>query len=181
MSEVKRWIITGASFGTAVALVLLAVVGSYLWYESRPKPPKPWDSKSITASYDSIGTEGDHNTLVFYYVLQNNTDFDYEIKDASEITLLAKLKHQQSLTGSKNDSMLNADIPLFLPAKQRLRFGIHVSYPYDKKENLNASEEERAEYRKELSAYVRKQIGNVDGFTLFDEAKRYQVEFAAGW
>jgi len=37
-------------------------------------PPKPWDKKAITAIYDFVDTEGEKNTIVFYYTLQNNTE-----------------------------------------------------------------------------------------------------------
>jgi hypothetical protein len=174
----KRWIITGLSFGAGLAITLLLIFGVYSWFKNRPRA---WDNKSITANYDGVDTEGDKNTLVFYYTLQNNTDFDYSIDDVAKITLLVKLERQKSLSGGKNDSFLKGDFPLFLPAKQRLRFGIHLGYPYEKKGKDNPSREEQVQYRKEVASYVKNELSNVDGFVLFDEAKRYQVDFPPGW
>jgi hypothetical protein len=103
------------------------------------------------------------------------------IDDVAKITLLVKLERQKSLSGGKNDSFLKGDFPLFLPAKQRLRFGIHLGYPYEKKGKDNPSREEQVQYRKEVASYVKNELSNVDGFVLFDEAKRYQVDFPPGW
>jgi hypothetical protein len=89
----KRWIITGLSFGAGLAITLTLIFGAYSWFENRPRP---WDSKSITASYDGVDTEGDKNTLVFYYTLQNNTDFDYSIDDVATVTLLVKLERKKA-------------------------------------------------------------------------------------
>jgi hypothetical protein len=181
MSTVKRWIITGASFGGGLAIVLALIIGGYLWYESKPRPPKPWDNKAITANYDFVDTEGEKNTIVFYYTLQNNTDFDYRIVDASSVTLMSKLEKTKSLSGTKNDDFLKIDFPILLPAKQRARFAIHFNYPYEKKSRGEATQDEREKYRKELAAFLKEKAPNLNGFALFDELNRYQVDFARGW
>ena len=181
MSTLKRWIIMGASFGAGLAVTLALIIGGYLWYASKPKPPKPWDTKAITATYDFIDTEGDNNTIVFYYTLQNNTDYDYRITDASNFTLMGKLEKQKSLSGAKGDRFLKFDFPLLLPAKQRLRFAIHLDYPYDKKSKAEATKDEREKYRKELSAFLKEKTPNLDGFAIFDELNRYQIDFPREW
>ena len=181
MSTLKHWIITGASFGAGLAITLALIIGGYLWYSSKPKPPKPWDTKAITATYDRVDTEGDNNTIVFYYILQNNTDYDYHIVDASNVTLMDKLEKQKSLSWGKSDQFLKFDYPLLLPAKQRLRFAIHLDYPYNKKIKAEATKDEIEKYRKALSGFLKEETPNLNGFAMFDELNRYQIDFPREW
>lgn len=181
MPNLKRWIITGASFGIGLAVTLLLAVGAYLWYEGRPKPPRPWNTYAISAHYDSVDTEGDENTIVFYYTLQNDLDYDYRILDASNVVLMAKLAKQKSLSGSKNDQYLKCDIPVLIPAKQRVRFPVHLGYPYKKARKTAVSREEREKFRREIESYLNEELTNLDGFVLFDEMNRYQINFPKGW
>jgi hypothetical protein len=73
------------------------------------------------------------------------------------------------------------DPEVFLPAKQRLKFGIRFPYSYEKRMPANATSEQRKIYRKELADYVRTHASNLNGFVLFDETNRYQIDFAKGW
>jgi hypothetical protein len=41
--------------------------------------------------------------------------------------------------------------------------------------------EEQGNFRKALAGYVSKEMGNVDGFVVFDETNRYQINFPKGW
>jgi hypothetical protein len=35
--------------GAGFALVLVLVIGTFIWYSSRPKPQKPWNTDAIVA------------------------------------------------------------------------------------------------------------------------------------
>jgi hypothetical protein len=94
---------------------------------------------------------------------------------------MSKLEKQKSLSGEKGDPFLKFDFPLLLPAKQRLRFAIHLKWPYDKKIKAETTKDEREKYRKELSAFLKEQAPNLDGFAIFDELNRYQIDFPRGW
>ena len=63
----KRWLFRSAGFGAGFALALVFLAGGWFWYSSRPKPPKPWDTKAIQAEYDYVSSEGKDNDIVFYY------------------------------------------------------------------------------------------------------------------
>lgn len=64
-------------------------------------------------------TEGDKNTLVFYYTLQNNTDFDYTIDDVSKITLLVKLEREKNLSDSLVTNIFERHVESLLSAAQK--------------------------------------------------------------
>lgn len=178
MSAIKRWIITGLSFGAGFAITLAIIIGLFIWHENKPKP---WDTKAITSIYDTADIEGDNSTFVFYYTLQNNTDKDYTINDASDFVLLSKLKRQNSLSGTNTQDLLKIDTPILLPAKQRLRFAIHLGYPYENKSIVGPTKEDKEKFRKEIGLYLQKEIPNLNGYVLFDKTNRYQINFNRGW
>jgi hypothetical protein len=56
-----------------------------------------------------------------------------------------------------------------------------VPYKYTKGLELDASKEERQKFRKELSDFVNTKLSNLDGFVLFDDNNRYQINLPKGW
>jgi hypothetical protein len=126
MSSWKRVVLVSASAGAGFALVLSLIVGGYRWYESRPKP---WNTSDIKATFDHIGTESEDNTVVFFYILENTTDSDYELIDSSSVVFMARLQRDESL--SHNPNFTKVDYPIFIPAKNRLRVLIHIPYSYE--------------------------------------------------
>jgi hypothetical protein len=65
--------------------------------------------------------------------------------------------------------------------KKRLRVRIEIPYPYSKTLPSGASLEERRTFRKELEKYVVTEMGNLNGFVLFDNNNRYEIDFPRGW
>jgi hypothetical protein len=178
----KRLLLIGVGWGLGTAFGLAILVGIFLWYEGRPKPPvppKPWNSTSIKADYDYAYTEGDGNNIVVYYTLENMSDFDYRVEDGHNMTIGAKLKKESSLSPFNETGKI--DYPIFVPAKKRVRFPIHLSYPYPVKENPKADVDERKKYRQAVEKYLSDELGNLDGFDLLDETSRYEIIFPNGW
>jgi hypothetical protein len=108
MDNWKRIAIRAAGFGTGFAIAAAVIVGAVVWGSSRPPKPKPWNTKAITATYDTLDTEGDANTFEFIYTLENNTDYDYRAEDENEIHLAATLRKSRSLSFDKG-KILKAD------------------------------------------------------------------------
>jgi hypothetical protein len=185
-SQTKTWqriVLTGFSFGVGIALTASLIFAGFLWYESRPKSPepsRPWNTKAITAEFDVLDTEGDKNNIIFNYTLQNNTEFDYQMPEGS-VRLMAQLQRENSLS-SADEGFTNLDKNVFIPAKQRFRYTVHMGYPYDK-ETLpsNASREQKTAWRQRLASYLNQEMGNLNGFVLFDESNRYQINLPKGW
>jgi hypothetical protein len=178
MTTIKRVIISSVAGGVGFAVALAIIFGTMHWYQCKPKP---WNKNAITASYDSADVEGEKNHVVFYYTLQNNTAFDYGFSDLKSIMTMFRLEKQKSLSFEKNDELFRPDCPIWIPAKQRMRFALHLALPYDKSLKKDATKDEKNEYRKNLEIYLNKEFTNLDGFTLFDEVNRYQIELPKGW
>jgi hypothetical protein len=124
----KRPILIGVGWGLGTAVGLVVLVGGFFWYEARPQPPKPGNPAAIKAEYDMADTEGDDNNIVVYYTLENTTDFDYRAEKSDDIKFNAKLQRENSL--SPSGDLGRIEYPIMMPAKKRVRFPIHLSYPY---------------------------------------------------
>ncbi len=182
MAEWKRPLFIGIGWGLGTALGVVLLVGGFLWYQSRPKPPappKPWNSSAIKAEYDYSDTEGDNNNVVIYYTIENTTDFDYRVVKSPDITLSAKLLRENSLSVTSDSDTI--DYPIVVPAKKRVRCPIHLKYPYPERMKANPAPGEGKKYRDEVEKYVAKELNNLDGFDLLDGANRYEIIFPAGW
>lgn len=175
----KRLFLIGAGWGVGTAVGLAGVIGCFIWYQGRPKPPKPWNRSAIIAEYDYVDTEGDKNTIIFYYTLENTTDFDYHLESGTNVGMNAMLHKQHSLSPFTESESVN--YPISVPAKKRVRFPIHIGYPYPEKEKPDDDLEERRRYRAGLETYIAKELANLDGFDLLDETNRYEIVLPGGW
>lgn len=180
MENWKKILLRAAGFGAGFAVITAVIVVFVLWWSSRPPRPKPWDDKAITASYESLDTEGDANTFRFVYTLQNNTDADYRIETDSGVHLAAFLKRSQALSFSDTQN-LHTDFPIYIPTKSRVRLQIHLNYPYPIKPNYQASDDEQHDFNTRVAQFVTKELGNVDGFVLLDENSKDKIVMSNGW
>jgi len=121
----------------------------------------------------------DNNDIVIYYTLENTTAFDYRVEDGHDVTMSATLQKEKSL--SRFSQQEKIDYPIFVPAKKRVRFAVHLPYPYPVKEKNNDTLEERRKYTAAVEKYVVNEMGNLDGFDLLDETNRYEIIFPGGW
>jgi len=176
----KRALALAFAFGAGVAICGVAGIASLAWWASRPKP---WNPTAITAQFDAIGTQGPENKLIFYYVLQNNTERDFRINSDGEVQLAGRLDRQQSLAGESSKDVLSGEFPFFLPARQRARLGVRLGYRYRGAVPVPTSntKAEREHERAILAAYVSDELSNLAGFVLFHEPTRYQIELPKGW
>ena len=178
MKTWKAIAIRSLFFGIGFAVTIALLGGAVFWYL---KQPKPWNTSAITAQYDEIGTEGEENTFVFYYTLQNNTKKDYSISKYSEIPIFVRLADEERLGGSPSSKWLTYDKPVFIPAGYKILFAVHLKYPYPKSPKKSATREEKKEFRKKAEQYVSQKFRNLDGFVLFDKALHYEIQLKRGW
>ncbi|MGB8477909.1 MAG: hypothetical protein WCE63_03590 [Acidobacteriaceae bacterium] len=180
MENWKKLLLRAAGFGAGFAVIAGVILGGALWWSSRPPRPKPWDEKAITASYEGLDTEDAANTLRFVYTLQNNTNTDYRIENDSSVHLAAFLERSQALSFGDTEH-LHTDYPVYVPAKSRVRFTVHLGYPYPIKPNYEASDDEQHDFNTKVAQYVTKELGNVDGFVLLDDNSKYKIVMPNGW
>ena len=174
----KRLFIKAAGFGAGVALMLCLIAGASLWYVSRPKPPKPWDSKAIVASYRNVNVEDSDQKISFVYTLSNNTDEDFRLTETD--TPEVGLKIDSLDTYAEFNRFTKLDLPVIIPARKKALVVLRFDYAYPEKLKVNPTDEERREYRKKVEEFLHKK-GVVSGFILLDSTRRYQIDFPAGW
>jgi hypothetical protein len=180
MPSWKTVFLRGAGFGAGFAVALSSIAVFCIWYNERPKPPKPWNKKAIAAEYDFIGPAGGENDLAFHYVLQNNTDFDYRIDSDAGIEITSKLKKENGFSLFAN-RYVTTDYPIFVPARSRVWIALNIPYPYPVREKENPTPDERKEFATGVAKYVTDEFSNLDGFALFDIQNRYEIDFPNGW
>src|SRR5258708_39019386 len=90
-----------------------------------------------------------------------------------------KLAKERSL--SLFSSVSKIDYPVFVPAKKRVRFAIHLGYPYPEKMKANPAPGDGKKYRESVEKYTMDELNNLDGFDLLDETNRYKIIFPTAW
>jgi hypothetical protein len=131
-----------------------------------------------------LTTDQPDSKLEFEYVLENKTDKDYELQKYSALKIAARLEDTNSLTGFADENEIVLKVPVFVPAHQKTRITISTpSYGFSPPTHLTSSStlDEKHKYYAEVAAHVAKEMSNLNGFELFDESNRYQVELPSGW
>jgi len=168
----KKLLLVGVAWGVSTAIGLAAIAGGYLWYESRPKPPKPWNTTAIVSSDDapSFDTTGDDKEIHFTYTLHNATEVDYEIGPETEIRITFK-NSDGSLTEPLPNEVATLRRPVFIPARQKAMSRLSVVFGnVPQKKTIETDEQ----YHERLREFCKQEMGDT-GFVLFDERNRYQI------
>jgi hypothetical protein len=169
----KRGVIVGSAVGAGL-LLLIGVVG---WSSSRlpAEAKKSWNKRAVTAKYVGshlIELDKGHSSLTLSYDLENNTDLDYWLAESPGAMVMRRLKSNGSL--SQEESM-HLKYPVFLPARQSVRMEIEITKPF------SWPEKEDPEVIDKLRDFVKQRLANAEGFVLFDEGSRCQVELPGAW
>lgn len=163
-----RFVILRAATGAGFALALSLFVGGIAIYKAHPRAVKPWNTHAINASFSDIGVDSADGTLVFYYVLANETDRDYQLPDQFDVTVMSKLKEGAL---SLDNGSYKSDADVFLPARQRVRFAVHSAWRFPADRPGGGT----------LASYVNELAPSLDGFVVFDQKNRYEIELPKGW
>jgi hypothetical protein len=191
----KRLVLVAAGFGGGFAFVLASTVGIWIWYQGRPTKPKPWNTHAIIATFDNpeIGSgepEGPNGQfrpeiIILHYTLENTTDVDYHMPPQEQLELDGRLKREKSLTATRDVATLDKG-QVFIPANQRRLFNLNLIYAGSESptESFGPDPKTKEEHRRRvklIADYVRKEYSNLDGFVLFDNTNRYQINLPNGW
>jgi hypothetical protein len=166
MSLEKKALVIGASAGAGFSLVLLLILGGAAFDSSPVKPLGSWNQNAIRATY--LGSQLRQIDkmlagLFLSYDLDNNTDRDYRLSDAPGVVIMSRLKSDHSLS---QEELIRLSYPAFLPANQRVRMAIEISYPFV----WSAPGDPALE--KKLKDFVKHRLAQVEEFVLFDEVNR---------
>jgi hypothetical protein len=167
----KRLAIISLFGGVGIAVTLAAILGVAVWYSSRPKPPKPWNTDAIVAE-DSPGfsSSSDGKKMSLSYSLRNTTDTDYHIDSDSILKLVMKTKDGTFTPPMAADNG-SVELPVFIPAKQKAYFQLSLVMSGVPQQTVGESDDA---FHERLRAYL-EQYPNIDSFAVFEETNRYQI------
>jgi hypothetical protein len=185
MTPWQRILLRSAGAGAGAILATGLLLSAAVWYSGRPKHPAPWNANAIRATYDGVRTGptlddkgGTKQELWFYYVVTNTTDLDYKFDQADQLTLMGKLETERSLL---NADYLTIDRPVFIPSKQSVRLKVHMPSNDFKEAEPDYHSPEHKQYHDKLLQHINSNFDDLDGFVLYDNTNRYQINFPGGW
>lgn len=167
-------------FLIAAASVVFFVLRNPPKQESVPKQPRDWNTHAIRGTFAGVQVkeiDPTHAQLVFSYDLENATDAEYRLAGGPEVALMEQLKSDGSL---RSQDSVRIDNAVFLPPKSRGRIGLQVVRPFNWPSQI-ATGQVGPFTQDKFRSFVGKEVSNVQGFILFDEASRYKIELPGGW
>ena len=161
------WIAVGLVAVTAIAIALR-------FARNTPAgPANAWNSSAIQSKLAGIRVkeiDPAHAAVVFFYDLDNRTDTDYRLSSGPNVVIMSRLEPSGSLS---SDQQINLDANAFVPAKNRTRIGIEMSRAFAWPVTRDASAE------RQFRQLVADQVAGLEGFVLFDQTTRYEIDLAA--
>ena len=169
----KKFLLVGIGWGLGTAVGLAAIVGLFIWYQSRPKQPKAWTTTAILCpdAAPSFDASKDGKDIYFTYTLQNATDADYEIGAETEIRITFKYTADGSLTEPLPQEVANLRRPVFVPAKQKAMTRLSVVFGKIPQRSVRETDDQ---YHEKLRAFLQENMGDAS-LVIFDERNRYQI------
>src|SRR5437660_1553355 len=128
----------GAGFATVAALILSGI----LWYSSRPKPPETWNATALEASEPpGFGPSNDGKKIALTYIVQNNTDLDYQLESNAGLKFLVK-RTDGSLSQPFSSDDEQLVVPIFIPQKQKGTIEVQLTSSKMPKQSSSETDEQ---------------------------------------
>ena len=164
----RTWILVAAA-------ILLGAIGGSSYHQYVVRRSQPWDAGAITATYvrtQLLEIDPSNAKLQLSYELQNNTDIDYRLADGPGVVVMSRMVNDGGLS-SQDDVRLA--FPTFLPARQRVRATLNLARQFEWPAKRDAA------LQNKLKDFINQRLSGIDGFVLFDQGDRFQIEFPRGW
>jgi len=162
---------------TIIGILSCAVVffaAAYAWRAPQSVQsaagPRPWDSHAIEATFEAVQvreTDPTHAAIEFLFDLDNRTDTDYQLASGPGTVIMKRLKADGSLSADARARLASA---AFIPTNNRTRIAIEMTdaFTWPAKQDASANQAFRD--------FVARETAGVQGFVIFDQASRYEVE-----
>jgi hypothetical protein len=129
-----------------------------------------WNTHAIESTLNGIQVreiDRTHAAVILVYDLDNRTDSDYRLEKGPSVAIMSRLKPAGVLS---TDPQVSVDSTAFLPAGNRTRIALEIDTPFSWPAKRDAGAE------RSFRQLVAAELEGVNGFVLFDENKRYQIE-----
>jgi len=161
------WVAAGVA---AIAAIVIAV--RFVRSAAPTGHAEAWNSSAIQSTLAGIRVkeiDPAHAAVVFFYDLDNRTDTDYRLSSGPNVVIMSRLQPSGSLS---SDQQINLDANAFVPAKNRTRIGVEMSRAFAWPSARDASAE------RQIRQLVADQVAGLEGFVLFDQTTRYEIDLA---
>jgi hypothetical protein len=164
--------------GACTAGLLLAIIaasGRLPQERAMADPPTAWNSRAIHSTFAGVRVREidlSKSEIVFLYDLDNKTDNDYQLAKGPAVVIMSRLKSSGSLSSEKQVALAS---PAFVPARNRTRIELGITRAFNWPARMDASSEMR------IRQLVAGELGDLEGFVLFDQGMRYQIELPGTW
>ncbi len=160
--------------GLAVCGLVLLILTLAKFSRLRPSAASPnaWNAGAIQSTLAGVRVrelDATHAAVVFFYDLDNRTDNDYRLASGPNVVIMSRLQPNGSLS---SDQPITLDSAAFVPAKNRTRIALEISHAFDWPTQRDAAAE------RQVRQFVADQVAGLEGFVLFDQATRYQIDLA---
>jgi hypothetical protein len=162
-------------FILGIIFAMVSVAAAWSINESVQRRAAPWNSDAISATYMGAQlreTSADSAALFLAYDLQNNTNQDYRLADGPGYIVMSRVKPDGSLSSQEP---VQVSYATFLPAHQRARLALEIQRPFHWPADNDPL------LSKELTDFVTQKLSDVDGFVLFDQADRCEIDLPGNW
>jgi hypothetical protein len=170
LKKMMVWAAWTAAGIFVLAAILLAV--EFHRFGSTNAAPNSWNSSAIHGTLAAVRVrelDPTHAAVIFFYDLENRTDSDYRLSSGPSVVIMSRLQSGGILS---SDQHVSLDAAAFVPAKNRTRIALEITHGFEWPVQRDAVAE------KQLRQFVVDQISGLEGFVLFDQATRYQIELA---
>jgi hypothetical protein len=160
---------------TVSLLLLIAFAGSMPRGQTLADPAPPWNSHAIEGAFAGVRVseiDPSKAEVVFFYDLDNKTDNDYQLSKGPAIVIMSRLKSSGSLSSEKQVALRS---PAFVPARNRTRIELGVTRAFNWPAQIDVASEIR------IRQLVASEVADLDGFVVFDQGSRYQIELPGSW
>jgi hypothetical protein len=142
---------------------------------STTSPVVTWNPTAIQTTYAGVRVQQidpSNAAIVFFYDVDNKTDSDYQLSKGPDVVVMSKLKSSGALSAEKPVALTAS---AFVPTKKRTRVAVEVAKPFSWPSRMDASAEDR------LRQLVAQEITDLDGFVIFDQSHRYEIDLPGSW
>jgi hypothetical protein len=164
------------------ALLAVLLVGVLLWFTGRlpqseisAKSAAPWNSHAVQTTYAGVRVreiDASNAAVVFLYDLDNRSQSDYQLVKGPDVVVMSRLKSASTLSSEKPVTL---SASAFVPANNRTRIALEIAEPFSWPARMDASSDAR------FRELIAQETAEVDGFVIFDQAHRYQIDLAGSW
>lgn len=162
-----------------LALAMPFALIAFLAKSPRSNPPaKPadrWNSNAIASAFAGVQVreiDAANSAVAFLYDVSNNSDNDYQLKKGPGVFIMGRLKSSGSLSSETQVSLSSS---AFVPARKTTRIALEIAHPFAWPSQMDPAAETR------FRQLVASDMEDLNGFVLFDQANRYQIDMPGTW